>query len=99
MAYKLIKRVITRGGYDKADIMDKLDAYLAFGRITAEEYRELMAMVAPEPEIAEPETTEPVAAEPVAAEPETAEPETAEPEAAEPETAEPETTQESGDEA
>ncbi len=94
MAYKLIKRVNTRGGYDKNDMMDKLDAYLAFGRITAEEYRELMAMVVPEPEIAEPEIVEPEIAEPEITEQEITEPETTEPV-----TAEPETTQESGDEA
>lgn len=45
MAYKLIKIVILRGGYDPADIMDKLDAYLAFGRITLEQYNELAAMI------------------------------------------------------
>lgn len=45
MAYKLIKTVILRGGYDSQDIMDKLDAYLAFGRITAEQYEELAAMI------------------------------------------------------
>lgn len=45
MAYKLMKVVILRGGYDKQEIMDKLDAYLAFGRITAAEYRELAELV------------------------------------------------------
>ena len=45
MAYKLMKLVILRGGYDKAEIMDKLDAYLAFGRITTEQYEELAALV------------------------------------------------------
>ncbi len=45
MAYKLMKAVILRGGYDKQEIMDKLDAYLAFGRITIEEYKELAGMV------------------------------------------------------
>lgn len=45
MAYKLIKVIIMRGGYDKADIMDKLDAYLAFGRITAAQYDELMKLL------------------------------------------------------
>lgn len=46
MAYKLMKVIILRGGYDKQDIMDKLDAYLAFGRITLEQYNELAGMVA-----------------------------------------------------
>lgn len=45
MAYKLIKVVILRGGYDKQEIMDKLDAYLAFGRITLEQYNELAKLV------------------------------------------------------
>ena len=45
MAYKLMKVVIARGGYDTQDITDKLDAYLAFGRITLEQYNELVAMV------------------------------------------------------
>lgn len=41
MAYKLMKVVILRGGYDRQEVMDKLDAYLAFGRITLEQYNEL----------------------------------------------------------
>ena len=45
MAYKLMKRIIERGGYDKAAVMDKLDAFLAADRLTPEEYRELVAMV------------------------------------------------------
>lgn len=44
MAYKLIKAVILRAGYDKQEIMDKLDVYLAFGRITVAEYTELAEM-------------------------------------------------------
>lgn len=45
MAYRLLKIVIAKGDYDKADIMDKLDAYYAFSRITTEEYNELMTIV------------------------------------------------------
>lgn len=45
MAYKLIKIIILKGNYDKQDIMDKLDAYLAAGRITVDQYTELMNMV------------------------------------------------------
>ncbi len=45
MAYKLIKRIITRGGYDKNDIMEKLDAYLAADRITVAQYKELVELV------------------------------------------------------
>lgn len=53
MAYKLMKRIIERGGYDKADVMDKLDAFLAADRITTEEYKELVAMVNENPETAD----------------------------------------------
>lgn len=45
MAYKLMKRIIERGDYDRAETMDKLDAFLAADRITPEEYRELVAMM------------------------------------------------------
>ena len=50
MAYRLMKRIIERGGYDKADVMDKLDTYYASGRLTKEQYEELMAMVNPQPD-------------------------------------------------
>ena len=49
MAYKLMKRIIERGGYDAADVMDKLDTYYASGRLTKEQYKELMALVNPQP--------------------------------------------------
>lgn len=45
MAYKLMKRIIERGGYDRAATIDKLDAFLAADRLTAEEYKELLAMM------------------------------------------------------
>lgn len=45
MAYKLMKRIITRGNYDRDEVMNKLDAFLAADRITAEQYKELMAMM------------------------------------------------------
>lgn len=45
MAYKLMKRIITRGGYDRDEVMNKLDAFLTADRITAEQYKELMAMM------------------------------------------------------
>lgn len=45
MAYNLMKRIIMRGGYDKDDVLDKLDAFLAAGRITTEQYQELVALV------------------------------------------------------
>lgn len=49
MAYKTMKRIIERGGYDKADVMDKLDTFYAAGRMTKAEYEELMGMVNPAP--------------------------------------------------
>ena len=45
MAYNLMKRIIQRGGYDKDDVMDKLDAFLAADRITTAQYQELVAMM------------------------------------------------------
>lgn len=45
MAYNLMKRIIKRGGYDKDDVMNKLDAFLAADRITTEQYRELVEMI------------------------------------------------------
>lgn len=45
MAYKLMKRIIERGNYNRAETMDKLDAFLAADRLTAEEYKELVAMM------------------------------------------------------
>ena len=45
MTYKLMKLIIERGGYDREDVMNKLDAFLAAGRITVEQYQELVAMM------------------------------------------------------
>jgi hypothetical protein len=45
MAYRLMKRIIERGGYDHAATMDKLDAFLAADRITTAEYQELVALM------------------------------------------------------
>lgn len=45
MAYNLMKRIILRGGYDKEDVLNKLDAFLAADRITIEQYQELVALV------------------------------------------------------
>lgn len=45
MAYRLMKRIITRGGYDRDEVMNKLDAFLAADRIMAEQYKELTAMM------------------------------------------------------
>lgn len=45
MVYKLMKRIIERGSYYKADMQTKLDVYLAFDRVTQEQYEELSALI------------------------------------------------------
>ena len=45
MAYKLMKRIIERGGYDREDVLDKLDAFLAADRLTVAQYEELVTMI------------------------------------------------------
>ncbi len=50
MAYKLMKRIIERGGYDIDDVMEKLDTFYAAGRMTKEEYEELMGKIHTVPE-------------------------------------------------
>lgn len=50
MAYKLMKRIIARGGYDKSATMDKLDVFFAADRLSPEEYQELVGMMKKEDE-------------------------------------------------
>lgn len=45
MIYKLLKRVI-KNGYDKYDLLIKLEDYKKANRITEEEYNELIEMMA-----------------------------------------------------
>ena len=45
MTYKLMKRIITKGGYDRESTMQKLDVFLMADRITAEEYQELVELM------------------------------------------------------
>lgn len=45
MIYKLIKRIIERGGYDHAGTAEKLNVFLAAGSITQAEFDELTAMM------------------------------------------------------
>ena len=51
MAYNLMKRIITAAKKDgtleekRAGIMDKLDAFLAADRMTADQYRELVGLM------------------------------------------------------
>ena len=42
MTYKLMKRIITKGGYDYEATLLKLDVFLMADRITVEEDQELM---------------------------------------------------------
>ncbi len=45
MAYRLLKKVILAGNYDKNDILEKLDVYYGFERITLEQYTELQTLI------------------------------------------------------
>jgi len=45
MTYRLMKRIIERGGYDRESTMDKLDVFLMADRITPEEYQELVDLM------------------------------------------------------
>ena len=45
MTYNYCKKIITRGNYNKYDMLDKLDVFLLAGRITDEQYKELSAMM------------------------------------------------------
>lgn len=45
MTYGYCKKIITRGNYDKQDMTDKLDVFLLAGRISNEEYTELIGLI------------------------------------------------------
>lgn len=45
MTYKLMKRIIQKGGYDREATLLKLDVFLMADRITPEEYQELVEMM------------------------------------------------------
>ena len=45
MLYQVLKRTIERGGYDLAEMQEKLDVFYAAGRITQNEYSELVGML------------------------------------------------------
>lgn len=45
MTYGYCKKIITKGNYDKADMLDKLDVFLLAGRLTDDEYKELVNMM------------------------------------------------------
>ena len=48
MTYKLMKRIIQKGGYDRESILMKLDVFLMADRITPEEYQELVELMGEE---------------------------------------------------
>lgn len=45
MTYNLLKRVIQNGGYDKTDILGKMDIFLTFDRISQDQYTELQGLI------------------------------------------------------
>ena len=45
MTYASLKKLISRGAYDKEDMMNKLDVFLMANRITEEQYQELVGMM------------------------------------------------------
>lgn len=45
MTYNMLLKMILKGGYDKEDMLVKLDTFYANGRITQAQYMELLEMV------------------------------------------------------
>lgn len=45
MTYGYCKKIIAGGKYEKNDMLDKLDVFLLAGRITNDEYKELVAEI------------------------------------------------------
>lgn len=45
MTYRLMKRIIEKGGYDREATLLKLDVFLMADRITPEEYQELVELM------------------------------------------------------
>lgn len=45
MIYNLLKKLILRGDYNKEELLNKMDTYLLFGRITQEQYNELVGLM------------------------------------------------------
>lgn len=54
--YELLKRMITTGNYEKADMQNKLDVFFMVGRITQDQYLELTEMINPKTAPVEPVT-------------------------------------------
>lgn len=45
MTYNMLYKLINKGGYDKEDMLTKIDTFYANGRITQAQYMELLEMV------------------------------------------------------
>ncbi len=45
MTYEYCKKIILSGGYDKTQMLDKLDVFLLADRITREQYEELTGVI------------------------------------------------------
>ena len=45
MTYSLILKIISKGSYDKEDLLNKLDVFLLASRITDEQYTELTTLI------------------------------------------------------
>ena len=45
MTYARLKKLITKGAYEKGDLLNKLDVFLMANRITKEQYQELVGMM------------------------------------------------------
>lgn len=43
--YHMLKRIIESGNYNKDDILNKIDTYYLVGRITDEQYLELLSLI------------------------------------------------------
>ena len=46
---EVLKRVISRPGYSREDILLKMDAFLIYDRITLEQYDEIVALMNQQP--------------------------------------------------
>lgn len=46
--YQMCKTLIQKGRYEKEDMLRKLDIFLLGGRITEDEYRELVSLMSDE---------------------------------------------------
>ena len=45
MIYRNIKKLIERDAFNQDDLLKKIDTFYLFGRITEDEYKELMTML------------------------------------------------------